>query len=153
MRAMTPVTVLSLLIIAGCASEDEMRFTKGKGDLGDFILEHALTRGARPIATNDLPSVEGDWRYSEDQYGVVLHLPRERFNEIHALLRHVFGPPGQEPIEIPESGMLGWYGAKDIGVGVQFGYDEEGTQVIILRPQSMDVVLEHMQKAMEEVDE
>jgi hypothetical protein len=140
---------LALSLYDGRVLDTEMRFTKGKADIGPFILQHALACGARPVATKDLPAVGGEWRYSEDQYGVVLRLPRERFTEVQALLRHVFGPPAQEPTDTTGGGKLGWYAAKTIGVGIQFGYDREGTEVIILGPQPTSKSLSGIHEALE----
>jgi hypothetical protein len=140
---------LALSLHGGHARNTVMRFTKGKGDVGACILQHAIARGARPVATNDLPAVRGEWRYFEDQYGVVLQLPRECFTEVQALLRHVFGPPAHEPTDTADGGKLGLYAAKTLGVGVQFGYDGECTEVIILRPQPTTEVLTHVIEASE----
>ena len=149
MHILTPLIVVGLALICGCAQDDEMRFTKGKGDIGPFILQHALSRGARPVATNDLPAVAGEWRYSEDEHGVVLQLPRERFDEVVAFLRYTFGPPAQEPTDTTTGGKLGWYAAKTVGVGLQFGYDRERTPVIVLRPQPASEILKRIPEAME----
>jgi len=148
MRILTSSVVLGLVLLSGCA-RDEMHFTKGKGDIGPFILQHALTRGARPVTTNSLPAVAGEWRYSEDQYGVVLQLPLERFADVQALLRQAFGPPAHEPSETTDGGQLGWYAAKDIGVGLQFGHDRKRTQVIVLRPQPTSEILKRIPEALE----
>jgi hypothetical protein len=69
MHMQTPVllTAIALLLICGCAGDKEMRFTKGTGDMGQFVMQQALKRGARPVATNSLPALRGDWSYSEDQ--------------------------------------------------------------------------------------
>jgi len=141
---------VSCALLSGCTHDKEMCFTKGKGDIGPFILEHALARGARPVATNDLPTVSGEWRYSEDQHGVVLQLPRERFSEVEAFLRHTFGPPAQEPTDTTTGGKLGWYAAKTIGVGLQFGYDAERTQVIVLRPQPDSEIFRRIPETLEQ---
>ena len=148
MRILTSSVVLGLVLLNGCA-RDEMRFTKGKGDLGPFILQHALVRGARPVATNGLPAIGGEWRYSEDQYGVVLQVPREHFPEVQAFLRHTFGTPAHEPSATTDGGELGWYAAKDIGVGLQFGHDQKRTQVIVLRPQPTSEILKRIPEALQ----
>ena len=82
MRLLAILFLLSLLILSGCSHEDEMRFTKGTGDMGNFLVEHALKLGAHSLSTNGLPKIGGEWHYSEDQYGVVFQLPRERFSEV-----------------------------------------------------------------------
>jgi hypothetical protein len=134
------------LVLYGCAKDDEMRFRRGKGDVGTFILQHALTRGARQVDTNNLPSVAAEWRYREDRYGVVFRLPCERFAEIQALLRRVFGPPASEATETTNGGRLGWYARKDIGVALQFGYDRKYTQVIVLGPQPTSGIPKRVQR-------
>ena len=126
-----------------------MRFKKGTGDMGQFVMQQALKRDARPLATNGLPAITGEWSYSEDQYGVVLHLSRERFPEVQAFLLQAFGPPAQEAIDTTKGGKLGWYSPKTIGVALQFGYDSDQTQVIVLRPQPVSEIIKRIPDAME----
>ena len=148
MHILTSLIAVGLALLCGCAS-DEMRFTKGTGDMGQFVMQQALKRGARPVATNGLPAIAGEWSYSEDQYGVVLHLPREKFAEVGAFLRQAFGPPAHEPSETTDGGKLGWYAAKTIGVGLQFGYDRERTQVIVIRAQPTSEILKRLPETLE----
>jgi len=117
--------------------------------MGQFVLQQALKRGARPVATNSLPAIAGEWSYSEDQDGVILHLPRERFSDVEAFLRQAFGPPAQAPTDTTTGGKLGWYSARTIGVGLQFGYNPERTQVIVLRPQPPDEIIKRIPEALE----
>jgi len=149
MHILRPLIVVGLALLCGCAHDDEMRFTKGTGDMGQFVMQQALKRGARPVATNGLPAIAGEWSYSEDQYGVVLHLPRERFSDVEAFLRQAFGTPAHEPSETTDGGKLGWYAAKTLGVGLQFGYDRERTQVVVLRPQPANEPIKRNPKTLE----
>ena len=48
-----------------------------------------------------------------------------------------------------DGGKLGWYAAKDIGVGLQFGYDQKHTQVIVLRSEPASVILKRIPEALE----
>lgn len=148
-RQYLALITVCLALLCGCAHDREMRFTKGKGDMGQFILQQALKRDARPVATNNLPTITGEWRYSEDQYGVVLQLPRERFPEVQTFLRQAFGPPAQEATDTTDGGKLGWYKPKAIGVALQFGYNPERTQVIILRPQPASEIIKRLPEAVE----
>ena len=150
MRIFVSLFLVSLLILCGCSREDEMRFAKGTGDMGNFLVEQSLKRGARPISTNELPVIGGEWHYSEDQYGVVFQLPRERFAEVEIFLRQAFGNPAQDPTETTTGGKLGWYSPKTIGVALQFGFDQEQTQVIVLKPQPASEILKRIPKAMRE---
>ena len=123
-----------------CLSENRcskqiVAYSAASGDMGEFIIQKALQCGAKTVSTNDLPALKGEWKYSEDQYGVVCHLGRERFDEVLAFLRKAFGPPAHEPSDSTDGGKSGWYSAKTIGIGLQFTYNKERTQVIVLRPQ------------------
>ena len=152
MQLLTSLVVVGLLLVCGCAretGEKEMQFTKGTGDMGQFIIQQALKRDARPVSTNGLPVVAGDWSYSEDQYGVVVHLSRERFSEVEAFLQQAFGTPAQAATDTTDGGKLGWYSPKAIGVALQFGYDAERTQVIVLRPQPASEIIKRIPEAME----
>ena len=152
MQLLTSLFVVGLLLVCGCAretGEKEMQFTKGTGDMGQFIIQQALKRDARPVSTNGLPAVAGDWSYSEDQYGVVLHLSRDRFSEIEAFLLQAFGAPAQAATDTTDGGKLGWYSPKAIGVALQFGYDAKQTQVIVLRPQPASEIIKRIPEAME----
>lgn len=148
-RVLTPLIMASLAIFCGC-TQHGMKLTRGGGDAGQFILQQAVTRGARDVTTNNLTNIGGRWRYSEDQYGVVLRLPRDRFEEVELFLRQAFGPPAQEPTDTTDGGKLGWYAASTIGVGLQFGYDREHTQVIVLSPQPTSEILKRIPEALEQ---
>lgn len=150
MRELALLIAVGCALLSGCTHDKEMRFAKGNGDVGPFILHHALLRGARTVTTNDLPTVGGEWRYAEDEHGVVLQLPRDRFDQVASFLRLTFGPPAQEPTDTTTGGKLGWYAAKTIGVGLQFGYDAEHTQVIVLRPQPVGEILKRIPEALEQ---
>ena len=149
MKLLTSFTLVGLLLLCGCTGEKEMQFTKGTGDMGQFVMQQALQRGARLVTTNGLPVVSGDWSYSEDQYGVVLHLSRERFSEIETFLQQAFGTPAQAATDTTDGGKLGWYSPKTIGVALQFGYDSNQTQVIVLRPQPASEIIKRIPEAME----
>jgi hypothetical protein len=155
MELFTTWSLIGLLLVGGCAretGEKEMAFTKGTGDMGQFIIQQALKRDARPASTNGLPVVAGDWSYAEDKYGVVLHLGRERFPEVEAFLQQAFGAPAQAATDTTDGGKLGWYSPKAIGVALQFGYDAEQTQVIVLRPQPASEIIKRISEAMERAD-
>ena len=89
--------------------------------------------GGQIITTNGLPVIAGAWRYSEDQDGVVIRLPRDDYNAVETLLRQAFGKPKFGPSETTDGGMLGGYRLTPQGGAIQFGHDAQGAQVIILR--------------------
>jgi hypothetical protein len=152
MRIFTHLLTAGLSLVFGCSSEEELRFTKGTGDMGRFIIRQALKCGAHPVATNGLPTIGGEWSYAEDQYGAVFHLPRDRFSEVEAFLKQAFGAPAQEATETID-GKLGWYSPKTIGVALQFGYDPNETQVIVLRPQPASEIIKRLPAVVESIDQ
>ncbi len=138
MKTLRASFVFALVIfLSGCATGNQMRFKRGDGDACQFILQQAAVRGANPINTNDLPVIRNPWNYSVDQYGVVVHLARADGVAVEQLLQRSFGPPKDPkhgPRDTPTGGRWGVYRMFPPGVVIQFVSDEQGTEVIVLRP-------------------
>lgn len=136
------------LLLGGCAHE---HFMKGRGDVGRFIVQQVVVRCALSVPTNDLPVISGRWRYSEDQEGVVIRMSREQYPAIESLLRQTFGAPRFGPVDTKDgSGKLGMYRLTPKGGVIQFGYDAQRTQVIVIRPLTQKEFGEGFQKAMQD---
>lgn len=133
MRHLTFLIVLGLALLCGCASRDKMRFKAGSGDAGQFILLQAVACGGQLLTTNDLPVITSAWRYSEDQYGVIIRMSRNDYPSVEKLLRLAFGEPKFGPSETTDGGKLGGYRLTPQGGAIQFGHDAKETQVIVLR--------------------
>ncbi len=151
MRALASFVVVGLALLSGCATHDEMRFKAGSGDVGHFILLQAVARGGQLLTTNGLPTITGPWRYSEDQYGVVIRMPRTDYASVEKLLRIAFGEPGFGPSETTDGGKLGGYRLTPQGGAIQFCYDSEGTQVIVLRQLTKQEFADGFMRAMKEL--
>jgi hypothetical protein len=147
MRTLTPFLLALSALLCGCAHE---HFTKGRGDVGQFIVQQAVVRCGLTTSTNKLPPVAGRWRYSEDEQGVVIQMPREQYPAIESLLRQAFGEPKFGPVDTKDGGKLGGYRLTSKGGGIQFGYDAERTQVIVIRPLTKQEFGESFQKAMQD---
>ncbi len=145
----TPIPLLLVLIAAlcGCAHE---HFVKGRGDVGQFIVQEAFVRCGRLAPTNNLPVSPGGWRYSKDQHGVVVQMSREQYPAVESLLRQTFGEPRFGPVDTKEGGKLGAYRLTPKGGGIQFGYDAERTQVIVISPLTKQEFGDSFQKAMQD---
>lgn len=127
--------ILSLVLVGwlcGCTHE---RFTLGSGDAGSFILARAVAYGGTPLSSKDLPAVSDAWRYSEDSQGVVIRMPRDRYAALEQFLQQAFGPPRFGPVDTTDGAKLGGYRLTSRGGAIQFTYDANDTQVIVLRPQ------------------
>ena len=144
MRTYTPLFLALIGVLCGCAHE---HFVKGRGDVGQFIVQQAVVRCGLSTWTNALPAITERWRYSEDEQGVVIQMPREHYSAVESLLRQTFGRP-KYLSETTDGGMLGAYRLTPKGGVVQFGYDAERTQVVIIRPLNQKEFGEAMMKAM-----
>lgn len=136
-----------LLSLPGCAHE---RFVSGHGDVGRFIIQQAVVRCGIPEPAQELPPIPGRWRYSQDDEGVVVQLPRHQYPAIELLLRQAFGEPRFGPMHTKDGGKLGIYRLTTKGGVIQFGYDPHRTQVIVIRPLSQQEFNQSLQKAMQD---
>ena len=141
------VTFFAVMIglLSGCAHE---HFATGRGDVGQFIVQQAVARSGLPTTTNGLPAINGHWRYSEDNEGVVIQMSREQYPAVESLLHQAFGKPGFGPVDTKDGGKLASYRLTQKGGGIQFGYDAERTQVIVIRPLTKQEFSKGLQKAM-----
>lgn len=150
MRVSTLLVVVGLSFLCGCASHDQMRFKAGSGDAGRFILLQAVARGGQLLTTNGFPAITGPWRYSEDPYGVVVRMPRDNYEDVQKLLRKAFGEPKFGPSETTDGGKGGGYRLTAQGGAIQFGYDAEETQIIVVRQLTQQEFDEGLMRAMKE---
>jgi hypothetical protein len=72
------------------------------------MLHRAVAYGGRPIATNGIPVLGGEWQYVEDEHGVGLVFPASRYGEVESFLTAAFGQ---------RSGNPGW-AVRDIGAAI-----------------------------------
>ena len=133
----TAFMALGVVLICGCSGDI---FRAGRGDAGAYIVKQAIARGGSLVTTNALPCLAGNWRYSEDKNGVVIRLAREQYPAVEAFLRQAFGAPKLEPSETSDGGKLGVYRLSSKGGGIQFGYNTNETQVIVIRPMSTEEI-------------
>lgn len=147
MELRSKLLILFVVVLCGCASS---HFRKGMGDVGQFIIQQAVARGGTPVNTNNLPVVNGKWSFYEDQYGIVVRLPREEFPAVESVLRASFGEPKIEPAKTDNAVKFGAYRLTDKGGGIQFTCDTKETQVIIVRPLSQKEFSESLNRAIQD---
>jgi hypothetical protein len=133
-------------LLCGCAHD---HFTKGHGDVGQFIIQQADVRAGLSISTNGLPPISDRWRYSEDEQGVVIQMASDKYPAIESLLHQAFGEP-KFLGDTTDGGKLGGYRLTPKGGAIQFGYDAKRTQVIIIRPLTQKEFGDGLMKAMQD---
>ena len=132
MRLHTFSFALVAVLILGCATEHRVA---GRGDVGRFILQQAISYGGRPTTTNGLPAITSHWTYSQDADGLVISMARSDYSNAELFLsqafagqRH-FGPQdGHDGFRIFECRLT------PKGGGIQLSRNSADAQVIILRP-------------------
>jgi hypothetical protein len=107
--------------LLGCAHP---HYIVGHGDAGQFILQHAIAYGARPVSTNGLPVLRGEWQYFQDEYGVGLLFPVSDYAQVESFLTSAFGP---------RSGSPGW-AVRDIGTAIYLQREDTHAAVGIHPP-------------------
>jgi hypothetical protein len=138
MRVPVFLVVSGLALLCGCNSE---RLTKGHGDAGQFILQHAIAYGGHPIATNDLPVLGGEWFYTQDEFGLGVQFPATQFPTVQTFLNSAFGPP---------SNSAGW-SVRDFGVAIYLQHVGSNTVVDIFPPMSDEQQTRMWQKMAEQM--
>jgi hypothetical protein len=133
-------------VLCGCSQD---RFKKGSGDVGQFIIQQANIRGGLCLSTNGLPPILGRWSYSEDEQGIIIQTAPNQYPAIESLLRQTFGEP-RFLGDTTDGGKLGGYRLTTKGGAIQFGYNPERTQVIIIRPLSQKEFEDGLMKAMQD---
>ena len=104
-RATLSLFVICVGLLLGCGKP---AWRSGHGDAGNYILQHAIAYGGRPVSTNGLPALRGKWQYAEDEYGICVLFPAARYAEVESFHTAAFGPKPRNP---------GW-GAGDIGAAI-----------------------------------
>ena len=125
--------LVSALAMIGCATE---HYTTRHGDVGQFILQQAISYGGVPTTTNGLPVVTSRWRYLEDEHGMQIHLPSHDYSSIEAFLDQAFaGKPQFGPSGSAESRTrIHEYRISQKGGGVQLSEQNSDTLVLVIRP-------------------
>ena len=124
MRVFTSLVLVGLATLCGCSSGKH--YVRGQGDVGQFILQHAVSFGGHPAATNGLPTIAGDWQYVQDEYGVGILLSQSQYQPVQDFVRAAFGPP---------SNSAGW-SVRDFGVAIMVQKADTNTVVGIYPPMS-----------------
>ncbi len=134
-RSALAVSILILIaFVTGCNDDGAHRLTHGKGDVRQFILTQSLTLGGRPRQTNDLPPLTTEWSFQRDKIATVISLPREQFSAVDVFLRHVFGPPSNEPRDFPNGNRLGSYDTNAAGCAIFYSMSATNCVVALMKP-------------------
>ena len=133
MRFHTLIFALAVVLICGCATEHRIA---GQGDVGQFILQQAISFGGSPTTTDGLPAITSRWSYYDgEDGGVVIRMSRGDYSSTEAFLSQAFagqrqfGPKdGDDGFRIFECRLT------SKGGGIQLTRHASDSQVIILPP-------------------
>ncbi len=122
--------VILIGLLCGCVHE---HFTKGRGDVGQFILRKGIDLGGRPKSTNGLPIVQDRWQFVEDEFGVLVDIPVSQSLALETFLRSTFGAPSHE------TGNFTLWNVQDVGVAIYFErLTPDGKTSLSIHPQMSD---------------
>ena len=79
-------------------------------------------------------------------------MPRDSYQTVENLLGLAFGQPTYGPSVTTDGGMLGGYRLTPQGGVIQFSYDADGTQVIVLRQLTEKEYFNSFMKVLKEND-
>jgi hypothetical protein len=133
MRIHTFIFALAVAMAWGCATEHHVA---GRGDVGQFILQRAVSYGGNPTTTNGLPPITSCWSYYEgEDGGVVILMSRGDYSSTETFLSQAFvgqrqfGPKdGEDGSRIFECRLT------PNGGGIQLTRHTGDSQVIVLPP-------------------
>lgn len=134
-------TFLLAAFLLGCSKADAplRAYRRMTGDVAPFIVQSAISHGARPLSTNDLPKIEAECRYKRDKGEVQMYILGDHVSQIQSLFSVAFGPP-TIPAKTNEDGQVsgGVYAASAVGAAIRYGpkATRDGnryTEVLIVR--------------------
>jgi hypothetical protein len=122
---------VAIAVLCGCATAE-----KQSGDLGLFLQQELVGRGARLRTTPPLPVVKADWKFTPDEYGFVAFVYCDRFQELDAWFRQACG---EAKISVERNGdgqPQRVYDSNVIGVALQCVREDKGVTIICVKKQS-----------------
>ena len=136
----TALTVCSVLLLAGCSKwGDPVSGAKMSGDLTQFLVSCATTRGGHPI-TNGLSVIEAQWTVQSNLTQHTIYVHGDHFDQIESLLIQAFGVADTARGSSPAarvgkySTRSGWYDPRQSGSAISFSGDAVQTIVCLNGP-------------------
>jgi len=129
-------------LLFSCSKSDPQfpGYKVATGDAAAFIINSAVSCGARSRLTNNAPRLDAEWRYKADQDGVqIFLLGGDRFAQVKTLLSGAFGPPAiaAQTNQDKHISMVS-YAAPAVGAAIQLLREQNPkggfyTQIVIVR--------------------
>jgi len=107
---------------------------KPSGDFGTFLVQQVSHFGGHSLTTNTVPSLDGKWYVESDKEGFGVMLYNVPTTRVQSFLQQVYGPP-LDVVTNVEGQPFGWYGARQIGVALQFIGETNGVGFICVKGQ------------------
>ena len=141
MRILYTLLITALLMLSGCMHPKLVPFTRGTGDAGAVMLQHAINGGGIVYATEGLPTMTAPWGYYEGERMVEFILSPSDCDALVAWLHQAFGNQRvgwtESTSKKPEEQWAN-YRFESTGGGLYFRYKTKGPhigpQIAIFRP-------------------
>lgn len=104
------------------------------GDFGAFFVQQVSQYGGHTRTTNAIPALRGTWSGKSDDEGFQAHLSGVSFADVQFFLKQVYGDPVIKAADI-DGQRHGVYGARDIGVAIQYFGETNSIGFICVRAQ------------------
>jgi hypothetical protein len=104
------------------------------GDFSAFFVQQVSQYGGHTRTTNAIPALHGTWSVKSDDEGFQAHLSGVSFADVQSFLQQVYGNPVIKTADI-DGRRHGVYGARDIGVAIQFFDETNGIGFVCVRGQ------------------
>jgi hypothetical protein len=105
------------------------------GDFGAFFVQQVSHYGGRTKTTNTIPELRGTWTIKFDDGGFQAHLSGVPFADVQLFMKQVYGDPIIMATNTDDGQRHGVYGARDIGVAIQFFGETNGVGFICVYAQ------------------
>lgn len=136
-----PLVLPLFMLLAACSKSTRLTTSfHASGDLGQEILQIAISHGGRALGTNNLPTVNTTWRrdvfsggnYQAGREEVQIHLAQDCFHDLTNCLVRAFGQPAS--VSSHNGSVHGYYTTGQVGVAVQFYLDAQEAGMIVVGP-------------------
>jgi hypothetical protein len=126
---MKNLLLLLVMLTFGCATSHQF-----SGDLTPQLVIQLKTCGATVPVVTDLTAIVTQWQVETDARGFVIRLPADRFAEVDAVLRRLFGTPAIWDEKDLAGHPNGVFKPQQAGIAIQYSRTNDRMEIVGLKP-------------------